>query len=239
MSERVNLGRLAGVVTGASRGIGDAIARKLVMHDARVISIARHERPEKADSHVPIAQLLADVRDYASISQAMTHARVSLGPLDFLVANAGVGEQSSVLDGDPERWKEVIDVNLLGLAYTIRAALPHLAENGGGHVVIVASVAGRETYVGEPAYVASKWGAVGLGRALRQEGRRYGVRCTLVEPGIVDTGIMHANATAEQWLEGVEPLCPEDIAEVVLFALSQPDRISVNEIVLRPSLQEI
>ena len=104
-----------------------------------------------------------------------------------MVANAGAGESSLLVDGDTDRWRTVVETNVLGLAYTIRAVLPEIRDQGHGHIVIVASLSGRITYVGEPLYAASKWAAVGLGGILRREALGYGVRTTLIEPGLVDT----------------------------------------------------
>ena len=120
-------------------------------------------------------------------------AVAELGGLDFVVANAGIAEQSLIATGDPGRWAEVVSTNLLGAMNTIRAALPFLRTQGTGHVLIVASVSGREAYVGEPAYIASKFGLVGFGHALRMEAAGYGVRVTTVEPGSVATPLTMDN----------------------------------------------
>lgn len=102
----------------------------------------------------------------------------------------------------------------------------------------MASVAGRESHPGEPIYMASKWAVVGLGRSLRRELLPHGIRVTLVEPGLTDTPLVHASPGAEAWLHAVEPLQPDDVAGAVIYALGQPSRVAVNEILIRPGRQE-
>jgi NADP-dependent 3-hydroxy acid dehydrogenase YdfG len=114
-----------------------------------------------------------------------------------------------------------------------------MSAGDGGHFVLVGSVAGRGTHAGEPVYLASKWAIVGLSNALRQELQRDLVRVTLVEPGIADTPMTRLSPGAKEWLETVEPLHPEDVAEAIVYALCQPPRVSINGVLLRPSAQEI
>jgi len=229
-------GRVA-VVTGATRGIGRATTSQLSELGARVVGIARHPPGGRAGEPLETC-LRADVRSFGSVVGAMEGVVSRFGGIDIVVANAGLGEQSSVLTGDHHRWWEVIETNLLGLAYTLRAALPHLADRH-GHAVILASVAGLESYVGEPAYLASKWGAVGLGRALRREALAYGVRCTIVSPGLVETEMTHASPEVEAWLSRVDPLRPDDVAAAIVFALVQPRHVVLSEVTVRPTLQEV
>ncbi len=127
--------------------------------------------------------------------------------------------------------------NLLGAAHAARAVAPAMVAQGGGHIVLVASVASRSTHVGEPVYLASKWAVIGLGHALRSELAPEGISVTLVEPGLVDTEMTRGSPRAAEWLRRVDPLMPDDVADAVTFALTRPQRVSINEILLRPIAQ--
>ena len=232
----------AGIVTGGGSGIGAAIVREIARLGARVV--VADLSPERAaavaaavgEGAVGVA---ADVRRFADLEAARDACLERFGRLDFAVANAGVADSSTMSEGDPERWKLVIDTNVLGVAQTVRAALPTMLAQGGGHLVLMASVSGREPYAGEPIYAATKWAVVGLGHALRKETVGTGVRVTLVEPGIVDTPLVRSNPFAVAWMETIAPLADEDVARAVAFALSQPPHMAINEIVLRPVGQEV
>ena len=161
---------------------------------------------------------------------ALTHFR----RIDFLFANAGVADQSTVSGGDPARWRRVIETNLLGPALCARAVLPRMIEQGSGHILLTASVSGRETYVGEPIYIASKWGLVGFGHTLRKEVAAKGIKVTIIEPGLVDTPLTHDNPIIQPLLEAGTPLGPEDVARAIVFAYTQPPHVTVSELTLRP-----
>jgi NADP-dependent 3-hydroxy acid dehydrogenase YdfG len=177
-----------------------------------------------------------DVRDPAALEQVATRAVEEFGRIDFLLANAGIADQSRVSTGDPERWRAVVETNVLGVAYSARAVLPQMLAQDSGHIFIMSSVSGRESYVGEPVYIATKWGQVGFTHALRLELLEAGsnVRVTIVEPGLVDTPLTRDNPVVRPLLEQVEPLTAEDVARAVVYAYQQPDRVLVSEITLRP-----
>ena len=181
--------------------------------------------------------LAVDVRDAGALEQLAAIARERFGGIDVLVANAGIADQSSSATGDPERWRAVIETNLLGTLYAVRAILPSLIERGGGHVFVLASLSGRETYVGEPAYIASKWGQVGYAHALREELLEYRIRVSLVEPGLVDTPLARRNPKVQELLCAIEPLDPDDVARAIVYAWRQPENVVVSEVALRPLLQ--
>jgi NADP-dependent 3-hydroxy acid dehydrogenase YdfG len=181
----------------------------------------------------------ADVREPDALERAVGLVLERFGRIDALVANAGISDQSSTARGDPARWRGVVDTNVLGVVYSVRAVLPALLERRRGHVFIVASVSGRETYVGEPVYIASKWAQVGFGHALRQELADAGVRVTLVEPGIVDTPLTRENPVVRPLLEATEPLAPEDVARAIVYAYEQPPHVVVSELTLRPLRQRL
>jgi NADP-dependent 3-hydroxy acid dehydrogenase YdfG len=181
----------------------------------------------------------ADVREPDALERAVGLVLERFGRIDALVANAGISDQSSTARGDTTRWRAVVDTNVLGVVYSVRAVLPALLERRRGHVFIIASVSGRETYVGEPVYIASKWAQVGFGHALRQELADAGVRVTLVEPGIVDTPLTRENPVVRPLLEATEPLAPEDVARAIVYAYEQPPHVVVSELTLRPLRQRL
>jgi NADP-dependent 3-hydroxy acid dehydrogenase YdfG len=150
------------------------------------------------------------------------------------VANAGVGSYSSIHDGDPELWRRVVETNLLGVLHTVRATYPHMKEARKGHIVLMASIAGRQTWVGEPIYIATKWGVVGFGWALRKEAIPYNVRVTMIEPGMVDTPLLMETEEGRGELERFAALSIDDVARAVAFSLGQPEGVAVSEIMITP-----
>ena len=231
---------MVGIITGARRGIGRAVAQRLsaagaslALVDLPASSSEPHELPPDRTLAVD-----ADVRHLEEIELAVRRCRETLGGLDFVVANAGTCDQGSLAEGDPAVWRAVLETNVLGVAHTVRAVLPAMQEQRAGHIVLMASVSGRETYEGQPMYLASKWGVVGLGYSLRRELAPQGIKVTLVEPGLVDTPLSRATAPGA-FSDGVEPLDPDDVARAVAFAIFEPAGVSINEIVLRPRHQAI
>src|SRR5436190_23251519 len=155
------------------------------------------------------------------------------GAIDFAVANAGIGDYSSLDTGDPERWRRVVETNLLGVLHTVRAAFPAMKERKNGHIVLMASTAGRGTWVGEPVYIATKWGVVGLGWALRKEALEHNVRVTMIEPSMVDTPLVRATEEGRDELEHFAALQAEDVSRAVAFAIGQPDGVAISELVIQ------
>jgi len=228
------------LITGGARGIGFACARSCGVAGAAVVvaSLIDDELAEAtnqlAGEGVTALSVKMDVRDFDSVEQAVRRTVEKFGGLDAVVANAGIADQSLVASGDPERWRNVIETNLVGTAHTVRAVTPHLIKSGGGDIVLMASVSGRESYVGEPAYIASKWGVVGLGHATRRELEEHGIRVSLVEPGLVNTPLTRGSPVVRRLLDSGPSLSPEDVAESVLWVLCQPRHVSISELVVRP-----
>jgi NADP-dependent 3-hydroxy acid dehydrogenase YdfG len=232
------------IVTGGARGIGAAISLALVSRGARVVvgelSAPRAEEfARSAASSGAVTAEACDVRDFGQVTALHDAALARHGRLDFVIANAGVTDWGLMSDGDPERWRAVIETNVLGVAYTIRACLPTLLAQGHGHIVITASISGRVTYVGEPIYIASKWALVGLGRALRKEVASSRIGVTLIEPGIVDTPLVSGTEEGRAELAQVRALKPEDIAGAVVFALERPEHVDIDELVISPREQAL
>jgi NADP-dependent 3-hydroxy acid dehydrogenase YdfG len=231
---------LRGVVTGAGRGIGLGCATELVRRGARVVlaDIDGEVAAEAAGSLEGLqGEAVAcetDVRSWGSVEHAIASCTETFGGLDFVIANAGIGDYSSLDSGDPERWRRVIETNLLGVLHTVRAALPAMKAQGAGDIVLMASIAGRWTWVGEPVYIAAKWGVVGLGWTLRKEALDYGVRVTMIEPGMVDTPLVRATPEGRSELERFATLQIDDVARAVAFALTQPEGVAISELMINP-----
>jgi NADP-dependent 3-hydroxy acid dehydrogenase YdfG len=237
--------RPVGVVTGGLSGIGAACALEFARLGARLLLADRsltngdEVRSRVRDAGGDAIVELIDVRDPEAQQRLAERAVAEWGRIDFLLANAGIAEQSSVATGDPARWRMVIETNLLGVLFSCRAVLPRMLQQGSGHIFIIASVSGRESYVGEPAYIATKWAQVGLAHALRLELANKGIRVTAVEPGLVDTPLTRDNPRIRPLLEEIEPLSAEDIAQAVIYAYRQPEHVAVTELVIRPRAQGI
>jgi NADP-dependent 3-hydroxy acid dehydrogenase YdfG len=178
-----------------------------------------------------------DVRDPEAVRHLIDGSVERGGRLDFLLANAGVADQELASAGDPLVWKRLIETNLLGAMYSVRFALPHMQRQRAGHILLMASLSGRDAYVGEPAYIASKFGLIGFGHSVRQEVGRYGIRVTMIEPGAVDTPLTRNAPKVRPLIESIDPLRAEDIARAVVWAYQQPDRVVITELGLRPLTQ--
>lgn len=240
----------AAAITGASSGIGEATALALAGEGAAVALAARRaDRIEALAERIEAAggravAIPADVADQAQAEAFVERANAALGRLDVLVNNAGVMLLGAVEGADTGEWRRMVEVNCLGLLYCTRAALPLLREDGGGHVVNVSSVAGRIASFGSAVYNMTKWGVVGFSEGLRQEALHSNVRVTVIEPGYVETELQGHNTNpivvegARKMAEEIgEVLQAEDIAEAIRFAVSAPARVSVNEILVRPTGQ--
>jgi NADP-dependent 3-hydroxy acid dehydrogenase YdfG len=175
-----------------------------------------------------------DVRDPEAVRALIDGAVERHGRLDFLLANAGMADQELASEGDPAVWRRLIETNLLGVMYCVRYALPHMQRQKSGHILLMASSSGRDAYVGEPAYIASKFGVVGFGHSVRKEVAASGIRVTLVEPGAVDTPLTRGAPKVRPLIESIDPLLPEDVARAVVFAFQQPPHVLINELTLRP-----
>jgi NADP-dependent 3-hydroxy acid dehydrogenase YdfG len=231
---------LAGIVTGGASGIGEGCARALAAAGARVVLADLGDgRLDEVAGAINAAggeafAQVTDVRDWSSVETMAGRCLESFGSLDFVVANAGIGDYSTLDAGDPERWRRVVETNFLGVLHTVRAALPAMKQRGGGTIVLMASIAGRQTWVGEPVYIATKWAVVGLGWALRKEALEYGVRVTMIEPGIVDTPLVRSTEQGRSELERFAALSTDDVARAVVYAIGQPPGVAVSELMITP-----
>ena len=218
------------LITGASSGIGEATARIAVSQGWRVALAARSEdKLEKLvkDFGPDLAKAIkVDVTDYASQENMVRDTLDAFGSIDAVFANAGVGGKPGGFSGAPvESWQQIVNINILGVAFTLRASLAALKQ-AKGHAVITGSVAGRRTLAGSM-YSASKWAVSAIGYGLREEVRGTGVRVTLIEPGMVDTPFFDTPKP--------DALKPEDVARSVVYAISQPASVDVHELMILPT----
>jgi NADP-dependent 3-hydroxy acid dehydrogenase YdfG len=238
------------VVTGASSGIGEVTAKMLAGEGFAVALAARREERINdlceqiaADGGKALA-IPTDVADAESARRLITTAKDELGSVDVLVNNAGVMLLGPMLDAELEHWQRMVNVNLLGLMYCTHAALPIMKDQNSGHIVNISSVAGRVARMGSGVYNATKFGVGAFSESLRQEGVNYGVRVTIIEPGFVDTELQGHNEhpmvveTIKKNMEEIgKVLEPDDIARAILYAVTQPEHVSINEVLVRPSRQ--
>ncbi|MBD0281949.1 MAG: SDR family NAD(P)-dependent oxidoreductase [Thermoleophilaceae bacterium] len=219
------------LVTGASGGIGAAVARRLHDAGASVGMISRRGDDLGLERAMGLA---CDVRDRASVEDAVDAVIERFGRLDVVVANAGVGAYGPFVELDPEQLESIIDVNLKGTLYTAAATLPHLIAVGEGDFISLASVAGLRAFPGEAAYNASKFGQVGFTRALDHELRDRGVRATCICPGGVKTGFAIGAGREQGDPELEDMMTADEVADVVVFALTRPRRMRILTTSFRP-----
>jgi 3-oxoacyl-[acyl-carrier protein] reductase len=219
------------VITGASRGIGASVARML---DAQGVKLGLASRSGDDLGITDAVAQPCDVRDAGEVDSLVQATVDRFGRLDILVANAGVGAYGPFLELKQEHLEEMIDVNLKGTLYAVRAALPHLLARGEGDIVTLASEAGRRGLPLEAVYCASKFGQVGFTRALDHEVREHGIRATNVCPGGVatDFALDDARGRTPDALPGM--MTADDVAEVVLFVVTRPRNHRILETAFRP-----
>jgi NADP-dependent 3-hydroxy acid dehydrogenase YdfG len=219
------------LVTGASGGIGAAVARKLHEAGASVGLLSRRGDDLGLERGLGVA---CDVRDRSAVEDATQAVVDRFGRLDIAVANAGVGAYGDFLDLDPEQLEAMVDINLKGTLYTAAAALPHLIDSGAGDFISVASVAGLRALPGESVYNASKFGQVGFTRSLDHELRERGVRATCICPGGVKTDFANGTGRTQDDPELEGMMSAEEVAEIVMFALTRPRRLRILTASFRP-----
>ncbi len=226
-----NLAGKVALVTGASRGIGAAVARALDGQGVRLGLASRSG--DDLGIHGAVAQP-CDVRDPAALASIVAATVARFGRLDLLVVNAGVGAYGPFLDLPQEDLEAMIDVNVKGALYAVRAALPELMKSDAADIVTIASEAGRRGLPYEATYCASKFAQVGLTRALDHELREHGIRCTSVCPGGVATDFAMGHGRTPDMPELVGMMAPTDVAETVLFVLTRPRTFRILEVAFRP-----
>ena len=236
-------------ITGASSGIGEATALALARAGASVALGARRKDRIDAlaarieDEGGTAVALAVDVTDEGQARAFVETAAERFGRLDSLVNNAGVMLLGPVEQADSEQWRTMIDVNVLGLLYCTSAALPIMRAQESGDIVNVSSVAGRFARAGNAVYAATKFAVGAFSEGLRNEVTEGGIRVTLIEPGMVDTELQsHNEGEVLQAIQGMreqtgEILRAQDIANGILYVISQPPHVSINELLIRPTRQ--
>jgi len=249
------LGTSAALITGASSGIGEATARRLAACGAAVALVARRkDRLDELAAEIAsvggrAVAIEADITDQEQADSAVQQAIEEFGALDIVVNNAGVMLLGPAVDAPTEEWERMISINLNGLLYVTKAALPHLldaAENGNRRVadlVNISSVAGRVARVGSGVYNMTKHGVGAFSESLRQEVTRRHVRVSLIEPGATATELSshlrdEVRAAQLERFEGMERMTADDIAEAIDFVVTRPRHVAINEVLIRPTEQD-
>ncbi|MEA2552977.1 MAG: hypothetical protein QOJ65_1153 [Fimbriimonadaceae bacterium] len=237
------------IVTGASSGIGEATALQLAAEGAKVVAGARRvDRLEKLKAEIEkaggeVVTVRADVQDEKQCRELIGQAEKQFGRIDILVNNAGVMLLGPIDGADTEDWRRMINTNVLGLMYCTHETLPIMRKQKSGHIVNISSVAGRTARAGVGVYNASKWAVGAFSEALRQEVYMDGIRVTIIEPGVVRTELREhitvpeVREDTEKWAQSMTQLESEDIAASILYAVTAPQRVNVNEILIRPTEQ--
>jgi len=235
MSERILEGKVA-LVTGASRGIGLAIARTLGRMGAKLSLCARD--PERLAAvageferaEVPVLAVSTDVTRANDLAPLVQRTEQSLGPIEILVNNAGVGYFAPVQDATEANWDAVLDTNLKAAFLLSRLVAPGMIRRRGGHIINIVSLAGKNAFAGGSLYCASKWGLLGLTQCMAEDLRAHGIRVSAVCPGSVATDFSpHSAKSAEKMLQ------PEDVAHAVETILTQAPQSFISEVLLRPT----
>jgi NAD(P)-dependent dehydrogenase (short-subunit alcohol dehydrogenase family) len=224
-------------VTGATKGIGYAIAESLARDGAAVAICGRSQQTVddaagrlSRETGSKVSGLAVDVRDPAQVSRFFEFIDKTYGGLDILVNNAGLGIFAPVAEITFQAWKEVLETNLSGVFYCCKEGIPRLRQRGGGSIINISSLAGKNPFAGGAAYNASKFGLNGFSEAMMLDHRRDHIRVAYVMPGSVDTDFSPRSGKAE-W-----KIASEDIAEIVLSVLRMPARTTVSRIEVRPSI---
>lgn len=238
------------VITGASSGLGEAAARMLSEQGATVVLGARRvERIQSLADELTgkggkALAVETDVTDCAQVKALVDAAVQTYGRIDVIINNAGLMPQSPLDRLKIDEWDQMIDVNIKGVLYGIAAALPYMEEQKSGHIINVSSVAGHKVRPGSTVYAATKFAVRALSEGLRQEVKPYNIRTTIISPGAVDTELPNTitdEETSKNISEFYEKIAiPADsFARTVVFAMSQPDDVDINEILFRPTSQDL
>ncbi|HYP04653.1 MAG TPA: SDR family oxidoreductase [Bryobacteraceae bacterium] len=225
------------VVTGATKGIGRSIAESLAREGASVAICGRSQTSAEtvakeiaAATGGAVEGTALDVRDPIAVTKFFNFVDDKFGALDILVNNAGIGIFSPVADLTYEAWKETLDTNLSGVFYCCKEGIPRLQRRGGGSIINISSLAGRNPFNGGAAYNASKFGLNGFSEAMMLDHRNDKIRVTYVMPGSVDTGFSPRSAPAN-W-----KIAAQDVADVVIAVLRMPERTTISRVEMRPSI---
>lgn len=236
------------IVMGASSGIGEASVRKIAGKGGRLVIAARREEKLKeiADSlsDADISYLKADVTNYEEVKQVIDYAMEKYGRIDVVFNNAGIMPTGNLIEARRDEWKQMLDINIMGVLNAIAAVLPIMEKQKSGHIITTDSVAGHVVYPGSAVYCGTKFALRAIMEGLRQEERENNIKSTLISPGAVRTELyktVQDKAASEALfkLQAEAGLDSEDVAEAVVYAIETPAHLSVSEVILRPTIQVV
>lgn len=236
------------IVMGASSGIGEASVRKIAGKGGRLVIAARREEKLKeiADSlpDTDINYLKADVTNYEEVKRVIDYAMEKYGRIDVVFNNAGIMPTGNLIEARRDEWKQMLDINIMGVLNAIAAVLPIMEMQKSGHIITTDSVAGHVVYPGSAVYCGTKFALRAIMEGLRQEERENNIKSTLISPGAVRTELyktVQDKAASEALfkLQAEAGLDSEDVAEAVVYAIETPAHLSVSEVILRPTIQVV
>jgi serine 3-dehydrogenase len=238
------------LITGASSGIGEACARAFAQAGAKLILVARRqERLEQLAEQLsqehgcPLHLIPLDVCDRVAVQSALDNLSTSWSAVDILINNAGLSRGlDKVHEASIQDWEEMIDTNIKGLLYVTRALLPGMVSRSRGHVINLGSLAGHQTYPGGSVYCATKAAVKSISEGLKQDLLGTPIRVTSVDPGMVETDFSNVRfhgdtERAKKVYQGVTPLTPDDVADVIFFCATRSPHVNINEVILMPTDQ--
>ncbi|MCD7909376.1 MAG: SDR family oxidoreductase [Clostridium sp.] len=236
------------VIMGASSGIGEATVRKIAEKGGKLVIAARREdRLQAIKESLPQAEieyLVADVSDFEQVKKVIDRAMEKYGRVDVLFSNAGIMPTGNLIEARREEWKQMLDINIMGVLNGIAAVLPVMERQKAGHIIATDSVAGHVVYPGSAVYCGTKFAVRAIMEGLRQEERENNIKSTIVSPGSVNTDLyktVNDKAASEALLKLQQEIGmkPEDIAEAVVYVIETPASVSVSDIIIRPTKQQV
>ncbi len=236
------------IITGATSGIGEATARLLAANDFKLILCGRRkdrlkELERELSAMTEITTLSFDVRDKEAVKKSVASLSKEWRGIDVLINNAGNAHGlDPIQSGNEDDWDAMMDINVKGLLYVSRAILPGMVERKSGHIVNLGSIAGKEVYANGNVYCASKFAVDALSQGMRIDLNAYGIKVTAIHPGMVETEFALVrfkgdNARATNVYKGIQPLKGEDIADLILFALTRPAHVVIADLIVFPTAQ--
>lgn len=233
------------IITGASSGIGAATAELFAQQGHPLLLIARRLEKLEALSLPNTLCKQVDVTDFTALTQAIQEAEALFGPADAIINNAGTMLLGAIDTQQPEEWKKMFDVNVLGVLHGMQAVLPQMKQRQRGTIINISSIAGRKTFPNHAAYCGTKFGVHAISENTREEVASFGVRVVTIAPGAVETELLsHTSSDSiknayEEWKNTMgQVLHPTEVAQSILFAYQQPQHLNIREIVLAATKQE-